>query len=59
MPPITMYPRFKVTKHPKYHGHFVMEDLLNGGPKYILHRKDLEEFRGHINLVLGEIKDEH
>ena len=51
---IIMYPRFKLEKHPKLDKHFVMDDMLHNGTKFILRRDDLEELLGHIELVLGK-----
>jgi len=53
---IARIPRFKIEKHPnpKYKNLYLMEDMANSGPIYIQTRADLEELRGHIDLVLGK-----
>lgn len=51
---ITMYPRFKLEKHPKLKNHFVMDDMLHNGAKFILRRDDLEEFWVQIGRMLGK-----
>lgn len=50
-----LFPSFKISK-PKHSIFFVMEDLANSGPKYLLTKNDMKHIRGQIDNLLGNIK---
>ena len=47
------FPRFKIYR-PKQSAFWVMEDLANLNPKYLLMKADLEDLRGQINNMLED-----
>jgi len=49
------FPRFKISR-PKKSAFWVMEDLANLNPKYLLMKADLEDLRGQIDNMLGDFK---
>ena len=50
-----LFPSFKISK-PKKSTFYVMEDLANSGPQYLLTKHDLKHIRGQIDNMLGDFK---
>lgn len=47
------FPRFKIYR-PKRSAFWVMEDLANLNPKYLMMKADLEDLRGQIDNMLED-----
>ena len=50
-----LFPSFKISK-PRRSVFFILEDLANSGPKYLLSKKGMEHLRGQIDNLLGDFK---
>lgn len=48
-----LFPRFKIHR-PKQSAFWVLEDIANQGPKYLMMKADLKDLRGQIDNMLRE-----
>lgn len=47
-----LFPRLKLSR-PKHSAFWILEDLANNSPKFLLMKSDLEDLRGQIDNALN------